>query len=84
MEDLTNLGVTSDRIISCGLIPLDLLPGLSELDPVWFRARQEVVNRCLDAMLKYPRWPLDKMFRNLWSEAPAVNLGEDNEGGGFC
>eukprot|EP00434_Breviolum_minutum_P011930 symbB.v1.2.010519.t4/scaffold690.1/size332707/17 len=73
LEDLANLGVTSDRIISCGLIPLDLLPGLQgDLDLVWFRAQQEAVNRCLDAMLKHPRWPLDKLIRGLWSEAPAV------------
>ena len=76
LEDLANLGVTSDRIISCGLIPLDLLPGLQgDLDLVWFRAQQEVVNRCLDAMLKHPRWPLDKLIQGLWSEAPAVKLG---------
>ena len=76
LEDLANLGVTSDRIISCGLIPLDLLPGLQgDLDLVWFRAQQEAVNRCLDAMLKHPRWPLDKLIRGLWSEAPAVKLG---------
>ena len=38
------------------------------------------MNRC--HVFQHPRWPLDKMIRNLWSEAPAVNLGEDNEGGG--
>ena len=76
LEDLKDLGVSSDRIVSAGLPCLDLLPGFSDMDPDWFRTQQEEVHKCLDAMLKQPRWRLGELMRDLWNDrVPSVKLG---------
>ena len=75
LEDLKNLGVNSDRILSAGVPCLDLLPGLSDMDPVW------VVNAWVDAMLKQPHWRIGEMIRHdLWNDQVLnVKLGMTDE-----